>query len=96
MNIIDDLNSLIPKMNSKQREFAEDYRPEFQMINNKILSPDSKVEIQDSYLIIFLKHISDPNTWIEFKIEKKEIYITVVGFGYSMWQVAKRSRFGIC
>lgn len=89
MNLINELNILLPKLDSKQKEFVENYIDEFQKIEERILSSNSFVGIEKSYLVIFLEHISDQNTWIEIKVERREIYITVVGFGFSMWQVAK-------
>ena len=89
MNLVNELNILLPNLDSKQKEFVENYIDEFQKIENRILSSNSYVALENSYLIIFLEHLSDQNTWIEFKVERREIYITVVGFGYSMWRVAK-------
>jgi hypothetical protein len=89
MNLVNELNIFLPKLDSKQKEFVENYIDEFQKIEDRILSSNSYVAIEKSYLIIFLEHLSDQNTWIEFRVEHREIYITVVGFGYSMWQVAK-------
>ena len=89
MNILNEINILIPKLNSKQKEFVENFSSEFQKIEERLLSKNSYVDIKEPYLIIYIEHVSDKNTWIEFKIERREIYITVVGFGYSMWQVAK-------
>ena len=88
MNIVNNLNILLPKMDSKQKEFVVNYATLFKKIEDRILSPKSYVGFEKSYLVIYIEHVSDPNTWIEFKIERREIYITVVGFGYSMWHVA--------
>jgi len=89
MDIVNELHILIPKLDSKQKEFIENFLSEFEKIDARILSPNCSVVIEKSFLIIFLEHVSDKNTWIEFKIERREIYITVVGFGYLMWHVAK-------
>ena len=90
MKIVDELNKLLPDLNSKQVEFIEHYGSVFLNIEGRILSPNSQVNVQKEYLVIFLEHISDPNTWLEFKVERREIYITVAGFGYSMLLVADK------
>ena len=76
-------------MDSKQQEFIKNYMVDFKKIKERLLSSNSYARIDKSYLIIYLEHISDQNSWIEFKVERREIFITVVGFGYSMWQVSK-------
>jgi len=62
MNLVNELNILLPNLDSKQKEFVENYIDEFQKIENRILSSNSYVALENSYLIIFLEHLSDQNT----------------------------------
>ena len=95
MNIENEFNIVLPALNSELKKFIKDYRSEFEKIEKRILSPNCYVNHNNGFLTIYLEHVSDQNTWIEFKVERREIYINVVGFGYSMWQVAngKKSDF---